>query len=584
MISMRRQIIGIFFAIKVMVLTAHAAPLGIMVPAYFSPSHTVYWSELDFAASRIPLVAIMNPDSGPGASKSTSYVNVLSQLHQAGGTVIGYTYSGYGTRALADVEADIDTYLSWYNVDGFFIDEMADDANTTNYAYYQSLYQYIKSKGAQYSVTGNPGANTQQNYLSIPTVDSLMIFESNGSKYSSFAPSSWVYQYPPKQFVHLPYGVTNITTMSNYVGLAVGRNAGWIYISDSTLYSVMPSYWTNEVNLVQSLNAASLSPTITDPAQPADQSANIGSSITFQVAASGQMPLLYQWFAGTNAVPNATNASYTIPSVQFTNAGPYYVQVSNSISSTNSRIALLTISTNPITYKTITIDGAFGDWAGIPLAYSQPQPAGDVVAFQNLYVANDDIYLYIRFSLYNSANPFTSSQNIFLDADDNAATGYNAHGIGSEMLVQSGSGYRETNGIFNAGTINGLDWAAAPAAPATEFEVRISRNATYALNGAPVFTNNTVAIFLESGETSGNEWFPSPTGGLLYTFATKLTTLAPLSISYTPGNIIISWNGPGTLQSCDSLTNSAAWTNVPNANSPYNTTPANTQQFFRLIQ
>jgi hypothetical protein len=203
----------------------------------------------------------------------------------------------------------------------------------------------------------------------------------------------------------------------------------------------------------------------------------------------------------------------------------------------------------PGTYKNIAIDGSFFDWTGVPLAYSQAQPSGDVVAFQNLYVANDNNYLYIQFNLYTNANPFTSKQNIFFDADTNAATGYSEHGLGSEMLIQSGNGYQETNGIFNNGAINGMGWLSSPAVPASEFEVRVSRNATYA-NGAPVFTNNTIAIFLESGESSGNEWFPNVTGGLLYTFATSSATTNALTVSFTsptngavfdmPTNILLS--------------------------------------------
>ena len=240
------------------------------------------------------------------------------------------------------------------------------------------------------------------------------------------------------------------------------------------------------------------------------------------------------------------------------------------------------------TYKTMTIDGLFGDWTRVPLAYTQAQPAGDVVAFQNLYVANDDNYLYIRFSLYGSANPFTSKQNIFFDTDTNPATGNSEHGLGSEMLVQSGNGYRETNGVFNAGTINGLSWQASPAAPATEFEVRISRNATYALNGAPVFTNNTIAIFLESSESSGNEWFPNVTGGLLYAFATLSSTTNVLTVSLTtptnnafynaPASILLSatasdiggnvtnvafYQGATLLANVTTAPYTYAWTNVP---------------------
>jgi hypothetical protein len=190
----------------------------------------------------------------------------------------------------------------------------------------------------------------------------------------------------------------------------------------------------------------------------------------------------------------------------------------------------------PSTYKNIVIDGSFSDWAGVPLATNQVQVPNAKVQFQNLYVANDQNYLYIRFSLYDSTNPFTSSQNLFIDADTNYNTGNHEHGIGSDLLIQSGSGYQENSGVFNAGAVANLGWSSAPAVPANQFEVRISRN-VLGTNGLPIFTNNTVSIYLESGEggSIGNEWFPNLSGaapgGLVYTFASPpsiLTTNLPL--------------------------------------------------------
>jgi hypothetical protein len=343
---------------------------------------------------------------------------------------------------------------------------------------------------------------------------------------------------------------------------------------------VLPSYWTNEVNFIQMLNSSNSLPTITDPSRPSDQSVALGSSVDFSVSASGSAPLSYQWFFNTNAVAGATNASYTIPSVQYTNEGFYYVQIANSNGAVNSRSALLTIKAN--TFRHITIDGSFGDWSEIPLAYTGEQSADDVVQFKSIYLANDEDYLYIRFSLYTNADPFTSSQNIFIDADTNYNTGNHEHGIGSDLLIQSGVPYQENPGVFNAGMDSNLDWLSAPAAPANEFEVRISRN-TLGTNGLPVLTNNTIALFLESSESSENEWFPGATGGLLYTFANQLAQLAPLSINYLSGSMTISWSGPGTLQSCGSLAE-GNWTNVPGVIGSYNVIPTAAQQFFRLIQ
>src|SRR5437879_1049507 len=176
---------------------------------------------------------------------------------------------------------------------------------------------------------------------------------------------------------------------------------------------------------------------------------------------------------------------------------------------------------NAGTYKHITVDGNFSDWAGIPVAYTQPPDTTQSIAYTNIYVANDENYLYIRFAISTSDDPFTSLQNIFIDADNNPLTGYSAGGyVGSEMLVQGGAGYQEKAGNFNAGGINGLDWLAAPAGPATEFELRIARNATYASDATPVFASDTIALVLES-ETNftPTEWVPPVLGGLLHTVA-----------------------------------------------------------------
>jgi hypothetical protein len=82
-------------------------------------------------------------------------------------------------------------------------------------------------------------------------------------------------------------------------------------------------------------------------AQPASQSANIGTNITFSVIATGTAPLSYQWrFNGTTLL-NATNAAYAIQAVGATNTGNYSVVVTNSAGSASSSNALLTVIIPP---------------------------------------------------------------------------------------------------------------------------------------------------------------------------------------------------------------------------------------------
>ncbi|MGA2245499.1 MAG: spherulation-specific family 4 protein [Verrucomicrobiota bacterium] len=253
---MKVQLVILWLAIAMGVA---AAPMGIMVPAYFYPYGNSYWNAMSNAATRVPLIAILNPDSGPGTAQDANFVSAVDQLHNAGGQVIGYVHTSYATRAMAQVTNEVSLYLAFYSLDGFFIDEMTDDADTNHLNYYATLYQYIKSQNARFTVTGNPGTSTVEAYLGQPAADRLMTFEDESTNYPGYVPSSWVTNHLARQFIHVAYGLTNARTMSNDVNLAIGRNAGWIYFTDADLpnpYNTLPGYWTNEVNFVRALNQA----------------------------------------------------------------------------------------------------------------------------------------------------------------------------------------------------------------------------------------------------------------------------------------------------------------------------------------
>src|ERR1039458_3627398 len=153
----------------------------------------------------------------------------------------------------------------------------------------------------------------------------------------------------------------------------------------------------------------------------------------------------------------------------------------------------------PGTFKHITVDGSFADWAGVPLAYTAPQGPANAIQYENVYIANDQTNLYIRFTLYSPRAAFANSyDNIFIDADNNAGTGFHVGGIGSEMLIQWGGGYQEKNGTFNDGFgINNLGWKIAGSGDSMDYELSISLGATFASDSTLVFTNSTIAILLE---------------------------------------------------------------------------------------
>jgi PKD repeat protein len=92
--------------------------------------------------------------------------------------------------------------------------------------------------------------------------------------------------------------------------------------------------------------------------QPTDQKVNETSDATFMVSAQGSAPLSYQWhFQGTN-IPGATDSSLTLHNVQYSDAGLYSVQVTNSFGSVLSSNALLGVNRFPVALCTNVIVSA----------------------------------------------------------------------------------------------------------------------------------------------------------------------------------------------------------------------------------
>ena len=231
--------------------------MEIVVPAYFYPSAGSDWDDLNTAATQVPITAIMNPGNGPGNSQDNNYVSAVNDLRNVGGKVIGYVHSSYGSRPINDVLNDIDDYAQWYNIDGIFIDEMANTSVPTTLDYYEDIYQHVKSVNSNWELMGNPGINTQEVYLTRPVADRLMVFESQGVNYPGHLPSAWNFNYDPSSFVNLVHTESSSSEMESHIDTAVTRNVAGIYITDDVLgnpWDRLPTYWQQEVDKVAAIN------------------------------------------------------------------------------------------------------------------------------------------------------------------------------------------------------------------------------------------------------------------------------------------------------------------------------------------
>src|SRR5579864_1494304 len=79
--------------------------------------------------------------------------------------------------------------------------------------------------------------------------------------------------------------------------------------------------------------------------EPSSQTVTVGQSATFTVAATGSAPLAYQWEKNGTAITGATSSSYTTAATSSSDNGAQFrVVVSNSVGTTTSTAASLTVS------------------------------------------------------------------------------------------------------------------------------------------------------------------------------------------------------------------------------------------------
>jgi hypothetical protein len=169
----------------------------LLVPAYFYPAGdgAMHWKRLLASASQAPIVAVVNPASGPGKKTDANYLKVFTQAKKTKITLIGYVSTSYGKRSLKDVQADVDQWKRLYpGVTGIFFDEQASSEDLVDY------------------------------YIALP--DHVAV---------------------------LSYNVPAARDMQACIGAAVEKKIGYLYITDGSganPWAALPKYWEAEVEAV----------------------------------------------------------------------------------------------------------------------------------------------------------------------------------------------------------------------------------------------------------------------------------------------------------------------------------------------
>lgn len=226
-------------------ITVSAPQTGTIIPLYSSPRDGTW--DIVIAGKRahpdVPLLAVVNPHSGPGTEPRADYVDGIARLADAGIRVIGYVPTGYGARDEAAVLADIDLWPVLYpQVTGVFFDQHA--RRTGSEGYYRRLVARAKAVGLSYSI-GNPGTQPAESYIGV--VDTILVYESPGMPTLDVL-SRWHGGYARQNFGVIPYG----TSLDAAYVKSVATYVGYIYLTDSD----GPNPWDRLASYFPALMAA----------------------------------------------------------------------------------------------------------------------------------------------------------------------------------------------------------------------------------------------------------------------------------------------------------------------------------------
>src|SRR3954467_6740583 len=162
---------------------------GTIVPGYVYPPgwlQTIYNT-----ANRIPTIVILNPNNGPGTSVDSNYTASVNAGVQAGAKIVGYVYTGYGSRAASTVKTDIDRWYNFYPaINGIFFDEMANGGTSSEINQSADLNNYVHGKKANQTTIGNPGTTTAQSMMT--TVDIMVVGETDPAALIAMTQPAWV--------------------------------------------------------------------------------------------------------------------------------------------------------------------------------------------------------------------------------------------------------------------------------------------------------------------------------------------------------------------------------------------------------
>lgn len=204
------------------------------VPLY-GPSHPS-WPTIHASPTREVPVVLVNVSNGPGTGRLAAVKADIDTARAGGKLVLGYLHTGYGTRANSLSLAEAQEWLSFYGVDGFFIDELSPECAAEPNV--RALITGLRGLKPGAPVVLNPGRNLAECFLVSSGASAVVVFEGPLASFATWTPSTWSHAYPATRFWHILYA-TPATDLATVSQLSRRRNASILFAN--TL--AFPTQW-----------------------------------------------------------------------------------------------------------------------------------------------------------------------------------------------------------------------------------------------------------------------------------------------------------------------------------------------------
>lgn len=263
---------------------------GILIPLYITPDSNGQskWQQViddHVLHPTVPIMVIVNPSNGVGSSQDSDFVKWIGNLRASGIIVLGYVLTQWTNVAESTIKTQIDKWHSFYTIDGFMFDEMANDPDSAHATYYSDLTAYAKSTYGYSFVQGNAGTSTIPQYIG--TVNQIQIYENLGQPILSELSSRTFYpNYDKSSFAYVSKGVSTLDTS---LLLDSAKYVDFVYVTNdqfTNAWDTIPPYLLDEFSILD----ISQTQTEPPPIEPLPADNNTQTNDTNSTIPTGDKP------------------------------------------------------------------------------------------------------------------------------------------------------------------------------------------------------------------------------------------------------------------------------------------------------